>query len=156
MTTVSTPHSVNQSARRYRSAVKASNSRTGCSARSAGTATIMAGGAHVNACRVQVQLGQSLTVLPCSGVLLIIRLHDYRVGVSPEGVADNVASLPNGIASGRGVTNDAVVRLPDHAMDRAIRTSVCSVFVRTTRLAMSIHPWADSPVSRLCTGRTRA
>ena len=39
MTTVSTPHSVNQSARRYRSAVKASYSRTGCSERSAGTAT---------------------------------------------------------------------------------------------------------------------
>ena len=39
MTTVSTPHSVSQSAKRYRSAVKASNSCTGCSARSAGTAT---------------------------------------------------------------------------------------------------------------------
>ena len=39
MTTVSTPHWASQSARRYRSAVKASNSRTGCSARSAGTAT---------------------------------------------------------------------------------------------------------------------
>ena len=39
MATVSTPHSVSQSARRYRSAVKASNSCTGCSARSAGTAT---------------------------------------------------------------------------------------------------------------------
>ena len=39
MTTVSTPHSDSQSAKRYRSVVKASNSRTGCSARSAGTAT---------------------------------------------------------------------------------------------------------------------
>ena len=38
-----------------------------------------------------------------------------------------------------GVTNDAVVRLPDHAPDRAIRTNACSVFVRTTRPAMSIR-----------------
>ena len=60
MTTVLDPHTrSNQSARRYRSAVKASNSCTGCSERSAGTATKMAGGAHVNARRVQVQLGQS-------------------------------------------------------------------------------------------------
>ena len=39
MTTVSTPHSVSQSAKRYKSAVKAANSSTGCSARSWGTAT---------------------------------------------------------------------------------------------------------------------
>ena len=39
MTTVSTPHSASQSAKRYRSAVKASNSRTGGSSWSAGTAT---------------------------------------------------------------------------------------------------------------------
>ena len=39
ITTVPTPHSAIHSARRYRSAVKASNSRTGCSVRSAGTAT---------------------------------------------------------------------------------------------------------------------
>ena len=38
-----------------------------------------------------------------------------------------------------GVTNDAVVRLPDHAPDLAIRTNACSVFVRTTRPAMSIR-----------------
>ena len=36
---ISTPHSVSQSARRYRSDVNASNSRTGGSARSADTAT---------------------------------------------------------------------------------------------------------------------
>ena len=39
MTTVSTRHSASQSAKRYRSAVKAANSRTGSSTRSAGTAT---------------------------------------------------------------------------------------------------------------------
>ena len=114
----------------------------------------MAGGAHVNACRVQVQLGQSRRFCPALACAHH-SLHDYRVGVSPEGVADNVQS-PERDRLWWGVTNDAVVRLPDHAMDRAIRTSVCSVFVRTTRLAMSIHPGADSPVSRLCTGRARA
>ena len=39
MTTVSTRHSSSQSAKRYRSAVKAANSRTGASARSEGTDT---------------------------------------------------------------------------------------------------------------------
>ena len=39
MTTVSTPYSDSHSARRYKSAVKAANFCTGCSARSAGTAT---------------------------------------------------------------------------------------------------------------------
>ena len=39
MTAVSTPHSPSQSARRYRSAVKAANSRTGGWARSGDTAT---------------------------------------------------------------------------------------------------------------------
>ena len=38
-----------------------------------------------------------------------------------------------------GVTNDAAVRLPDHAEYRATRANVNSAFVRTTRLAMSIH-----------------
>ena len=47
-----------------------------------------------------------------------------------------------------GVTNDAVVRLPDHAPDRAIRTNACSVFVRTTRPAMSIRtPWTHQLVA---------
>ena len=48
-------------------------------------------------------------------------------------------TLPNGSAPGGGVTNDATVRLPDHAEYRATRTNVNSAFVRTTRLAMSIH-----------------
>ena len=48
-------------------------------------------------------------------------------------------TLPNGSASCGGVTNDATVRLPDHAEYRATRTNVNSAFVRTTRLAMSIH-----------------
>ena len=39
MAKVSTPHSASQSAKRYRSAVNASNSRTGCSQRPSGTAT---------------------------------------------------------------------------------------------------------------------
>ena len=48
-------------------------------------------------------------------------------------------TLPNGSAPGGGVTNDAAVRLPDHAEYRATRTNVNSAFVQTTRLAMSIH-----------------
>ena len=47
--------------------------------------------------------------------------------------------LPNGSAPCGGVTNDAAVRLPDHAQYRATCTNVNSAFVRTTRLAMSIH-----------------
>ena len=114
----------------------------------------MAGGPHVNARRVQVQLGQPFRF---SLVLASAhhRLYHCRVGVSPEGAAD-CSHSPQRDRPDRGVTNDAVVRLPDHATKRAIRTSVCSVFVRTTRLAMSIHPWAAAPVSHLCTGRTRA
>ena len=114
----------------------------------------MAGGPHVNARCVQVQLGQSFRF--CVALASFHhRLHHCRVGVSPEGATDRSHS-PQRDRPDRGVTNDAVVRLPDHATDRAIRTSVCSVFVRTARLAMSIHPWACSPVSRLCTGRARA
>ena len=124
---VSTPHSVSQSAKRYRSAVKA-NSCTGCSARSA--TDVMAGGPHVNAGRVQVQLGQ-----PCrfcaAGASAHHRLYHFRVGVSPEGATD-CSHSPQRDRPDRGVTNDAVVRLPDHATVRAISTSVCSVFVRTT------------------------
>ena len=67
MTTVSTPHSVNQSARRYRSAVKASNSRTGCSARSAGTATKWLVAPRQCPPR-SGSAGTALPVLRCSGV----------------------------------------------------------------------------------------
>ena len=42
-------------------------------------------------------------------------------------------TLPNGSAPCGGVTNDAAVRLPDHAEYRATRTNVNSAFVRTTR-----------------------
>ena len=64
-------------------------------------------------------------------------------------------NLSNGIAPKRGVTNDAVVKLLDHAMDRAICTNVYSVLVRTTRLARVYTAGAARPVSRLCTGRPR-
>ena len=117
--------------------MKAANSRTGCSAWFAGTATKWLGGAHVDTRGVQVQLGQPrrfCAALACAHH----SLHDYRVGVSPEGVTDNVQS-PERDRLGRGVTNDAVVRLPDHATKRAIRTSVLSVLVRTTRLVKSLQ-----------------
>ena len=42
-------------------------------------------------------------------------------------------TLPNGSSPCGGVTNDAAVRLPDHADYRATRTNVDSAFVRTTR-----------------------
>ena len=48
-------------------------------------------------------------------------------------------TLPNGSAPWGGVTNDATARLPDHADNRATRTNANSAFVRTTRLATSIH-----------------
>ena len=97
----------------------------------------MAGGAHVDARRVQVQLGQPFRF--CAVLASAHhRLYHCRVGVSPEG-ATGCSHSPQRDRPDWGVTNDAVVRLPDHAMDRAIRTSACSVFVRTTRLAMSIR-----------------
>ena len=66
----------------------------------------------------------------------------YSVGVSPEGVIGNAQS-PQRDRPDRGVTNDVVVKLPDHAMDRAICTNVCSVLVRTTRLARVYTADAD-------------
>ena len=48
-------------------------------------------------------------------------------------------TLPNGSAPWGGVTNDATARLPDHADNRATSTNANSAFVRTTRLAISIH-----------------
>ncbi len=48
-------------------------------------------------------------------------------------------TLPNGSSPCGGVTNDAAVRLSDHAEYRATRTNVNSAFVRTTRLVMSIY-----------------
>ena len=115
---------------------------------------IVAGGPHVNARHVQVQLGQF-----CRFCVALAsthhRLYYCRVGVSPEGATD-CSHSPQRDRPGRGVTNDAVVWLPDHALRRAMCTSSQSVFVRMTRLVMSIHAWAASSVSRLCTGRTRA
>ena len=57
---------------------------------------IVAGSAHVNARRVQVQLGQPFRF--CAALASAHhRLYHCRVGVSPEGAAD-CATLPNGIA----------------------------------------------------------
>ena len=96
MTTVSTSHWANQSARRYRSAVKASNSPHRLLRPVGGHRHEMAGSAHVNARRVQVQLGQPFRF--CAALASAHhRLYHCRVGVSPEGAAD-CATLPNGIA----------------------------------------------------------
>ena len=115
----------------------------------------MAGSAHVDARRVQVQLGQPCRFCAALASAAHHSLHACKVDVSPEGATERSHS-PQRDRPDRGVTNDAVVRLPGHATDRAIGTSVHSALVRTTRLAMSIHPWGDSPVSRLCTARIGA
>ena len=61
------------------------------------------------------------------------------VGASPEGVTDSSHS-PQRDRPGWGVTNEAAVRLPDHALYRAICTKVQSVLVQTTRLNRRLHP----------------
>ena len=103
-----------------------------------GNCHIVAGGPHVNARRVQVQLGQPFRFCPALAPAAHHSLHAYKVDVSPEGVPNIEQSMERD-RSAWGVTNDAVVRLPDHAPQRALRTSVLSVLVRTTRLAMSIR-----------------
>ena len=61
-----------------------------------GNCHIVAGGPHVNARRVQVQLGQPFRF--CAALASAHhRLYHCRVGVSLEGAAD-CATLPNGIA----------------------------------------------------------
>ena len=120
MATVSTPHSVNQSARRYRSAVKASNSRTGCSQRSSGTATkwLLAPTSMPAAFRFTwdkcpVRRCRPPTFpagfAPLSGVLIIpsaMAAWACRRRESPTAY-----NLSNGSAP-RGVTNDAAFRTP--------------------------------------------
>ena len=98
----------------------------------------MAAGPHVNARRVQVQLGQPFRFCPALASAAHHSLHACKVDVSPEGVTNIEQSMERD-RSAWGVTNDAVVRLPDHAPERAVCTNVYSVFVRTTRLAMSIR-----------------
>ena len=119
-----------------------------------GNRHIVAGGAHVDARHVQVQLGQPRRF---RAVLASAHnsLHDCCVDATPEGVTNIEQSMERDRPAW-DVTNDAAVRLPDHAPHRVISTSVHSVVVRTTRLTMSIHPGANLPVSRLCTGRIRA
>ena len=171
MTKVSTPHSDSQSARRYRSAVKAANSCTGCSARSAGTATkwLLASTSTPAASRFtwDSSAGRRSRIrvvwpvvwpagLPAGFALLwrvvIISSCHVSLGASPEEVADSSHS-PERDRPDWDVTNDAAVRLPDHALSRAICASVHSAFVQTTRLAMSLHPGAAKPVSLLCPAR---
>ena len=52
-------------------------------------------------------------------------------------------TLPNGSAPGGGVTNDATVRLSDHAEYRATRTNVNSAFVRTTIAKLAREVYTD-------------
>ena len=103
-----------------------------------GNCHIVAGGPHVDARRVQVQLGQPFRFCAALASDAHHSLHACKVDVSPEGVTNIHQSMERD-RSAWGVTNDAVVRLPDHAPERAICTNVYPVFVQTTRLAMSIR-----------------
>ena len=115
-----------------------------------GNCHIVAGGAHVDARCVQVQLGQfrwQMLPLPCS-LARPFRTPQLccrhtpssiaSVDASPEGATDRSHS-PERDHPDWGVTNDATVRLPDHALRRATSTSVLSVLVRTTRLVTRLH-----------------
>ena len=145
MTTVFTPHSASQSAKRYRSAVKAANSRTGGSARSTDTSTkwLLAPTSMPAAFRFtwdnSAGRRSRSTAVWLAGVALLWRvviifpLQHRSVSASPEGVTDHSHS-PERDHPDWGVTNDAAVRLPDHALRRATSTNVLSVLVRTTRL----------------------
>ena len=134
MTTVSTSLSASQSARRYKSAVKAANSSTGCSARSWGTATkwLVAPTSMPAAFRFTWdscagRRSGPPPVLPTGFALLwrvvIISPYHGSVGASPEEVTDSSHS-PERDRPHWDVTNDAAVRLPDHALYRAICTKV--------------------------------
>ena len=95
----------------------------------------VAAGSHVDARRVQVYLsqlrGQTLPPLlqsfPPGFALLspvgIISPYHGSVGASPEGATDSSHSPERDRPHG-DVTNDAAVRLPDHALYRAICTKV--------------------------------
>ena len=169
MTTVSTPHSFSQSARRYRSAVKAAYSRTGGSARSADTAvkwlvapTSMPAAFRFNWDSSAGRRSRSSTAWPFRSALfrrvVIISLQHRSVGASPEG-ATELNHSPERDRPDWGLANDAAVGLPDHALRRAISTNVLSVSVsvsvRTTRLIKRLHHAPASSVSLLCMARTR-
>ena len=71
-------------------------------------------------------------------VFIIFPLQHRGIGASPEGATPSGHS-PERDRPDWGVTNDATVRLPDHALYRAICANVLSVLVRTTRLVRSLH-----------------
>ena len=52
-----------------------------------------------------------------------------RIGRLPEGVIDSVQSIQRE-RTNWNVTNDAVARLPDHAVDRAICTNALPASIR--------------------------
>ena len=95
----------------------------------------MAAGPHIDARRVQICLGKlrwqtlpptcSLARRFCAPLACSHHLTPYHgsVGASPEEVTDSSHS-PERDRPDWGVTNDAAVRLPDHALYRAICTKV--------------------------------
>ena len=103
---------ISQSARRYRSAVQGPKTLApAASARPAGTAYEMAGGAPH---RYPPRLGSAGTARRFCAALACAHhsLHDYRVGVSPELESLTTHSLPNGDRRPvRASPSDAVARL---------------------------------------------
>ena len=101
----------------------------------------VAAGAHVDASGVQVYPGQlRRQALSSSPAFLRLRLFTPParvhypaphccVGAPPEGATESAQSIERE-RPGQGVTNDAVVRLPDHALHRASCTNAESVLVR--------------------------
>ena len=73
----------------------------------------VATGPHVDAGCFQVQLGQQLHRFCSTLACAHHSLHAYNVDVSPEGVTNIEQSMERD-RSAWSVTNDAVVRLPDH------------------------------------------
>ena len=126
----------------------------------------MAADTHVYAGRVQVDPGQLCRQMLCSPDLLhrraltpLARVHIpplmAALGGPPERATESAQSIERERPAG-GVTNDAAVRLPDHALHRAPGTNALSALVRRHATPEYYTSPRDSPVSRCCTARRRA
>ena len=166
-TSLPLPHWASQSARpvQVRVVPRPQTSRTGCSARSAGTATKWTGSAHVNARRVQRSAGTCPAgFAPLWPLLITVGSTMYRVRrVATEGVTDNVQSSPERDRPGRGVTSmmpsdkapaDHATKLPAilHQLScnrSSVRTTTPVVKRQLTQYCLGCR--LTSP-SRFCTG----
>ena len=78
--------------------------------------------------------------------VLIVSPYHGSVRALPEEVIDS-SRFPERDRPDGGVTKDAAVRLPDHALYGEICTKVWALLVRTTRFVMGLHAPARLPVS---------